>query len=830
MRGTLRSMILCVVFGLAGLAVCLPSAWAGRSASVRHSRSVRRHASHARTRHSSHVRARRSSHVRASSLVGSLVVPDGLEEGQQVGAAEQAKLANPEAAVAREVSASSYENLSPPEAEKVAQEAFPALIDDPAGGLPTLPAGQSYNGFVGAYDARVDLGGGEQGILESLAPMATEGPSGSLAAIDLGLRDVGDAVEAVNPLVPVRLPKRLSEGAQISGLGLSMTPVTPTDGQSSGGQGAPLGGSEGTVDGASVFFANTQTDSDTVAKLSMFGFSLETLLRSARSPEQLSFQVGLPLGASLVAASNDMGVVQVVKEGVPIASISAPAAHDAAGVFVPTMVSVSGDVFTVTVPRKDGSYLYPISVDPEFNTVVDKTLNEKAWIFTHGGNFSSYEKPAGFIGIDSETYSKGQWGAFNYVTKGDSKIYELNSSTEIGPVESNGAEYWLTTGEDYIEFANSSGEEHRVTIAKEYVGLKEFPIDSDVCVSEPGCSLETPAAGNTVRFVARATREHGGFESAMGWYIKSAKVSIAQPKETHSTVSYNTSSPEIEYAAGKKTANVFDGGGWIGPATGAFEFKSKDLGLGVSATRVEVEGVEKLSKNYLIEPACIGVQCAEEEHQIVTYPSFTGGLPNGYDKLRVAARDAMEGTWSSEHGEGEVTLKVDSTPPHGLTVSGLASKGEELELGEVEAHVKVEATDGEGSVQSSGIKSISLAVDEKEVGEPTGSCPLGPCTASGEWSINGAELGAGRHTLTVVATDNAGNISPPKHYVLIVYHASPVGMGPGSVNPESGDFALGATDVNTSGGAGSLTVSRHYDSRNPKEGEEGPLDRSGPSA
>jgi streptogramin lyase len=822
MRDTLRSMMLCVAFGLAGLTVCVPSAWAGRSASVRHARSVRRHSPHARAHHSSHVRASRASSVRGSSLVGSLVVAGGLEEGQQVGAAEQAKLANPEAVVAREVSASSYENLSAPEAEKVAQEAFPALIDDPAGGLPALPAGESYNGFVDAYDARVNLGGGEQAILESLGPMATEGPSGSLAAIDLGLRDVGDAVEAVNPLVPVRLPKRLSEGAQISGLGLSMTPVTPTGGQGSGVQGAPLASSEGTVKGASVFFANTQTDADTIAKPSIYGFSLETLLRSARSPEQLSFQVGLPSGASLAAASNDMGVVQVVKEGVPIASISAPAAHDAAGAFVPTSVGVSGDVLTVTVPHRGDSYLYPISVDPEFNTIIDKTLNDTLWKFTSEGNFSSYEKPAGFIGIDSETYSRGQWGAFNYITKGDSKIYELNSSTEVGPVESNGAEYWLTTGEDYIEFANSSGEGHGVMIAKENVGLKEFPLNSHVCASEPGCSAEPVAGGNTVRFVVRATHEHGGFESAMGWYIKSAKVSIAQPKETHSTVSYNTSSPEIEYAAGKKTANVFDGGGWIGPATGVFEFKSKDLGLGVSATRVEVEGVEKLSKNYLIEPACIGVQCAEEEHEIVTYPSFTGGLPNGYDKLRVAARDPMEGTWSSEHGEGEVTLKVDSTPPHGITVSGLASKGEELELGEIEAHVKVEATDGEGSVPSSGVKSISFGVDGKEVGQPAGSCPLGPCTASGEWSINGAELGAGRHTLTVVATDNAGNVAT-KSYALIVYHASPVGMGPGSVNPESGDFALGATDVDISGGAGSLTVSRHYDSRNPKEGEEGPL-------
>jgi tripartite motif-containing protein 71 len=190
--------------------------------------------------------------------------------------------------------------------------------------------------------------------------------------------------------------------------------------------------------------------------------------------------------------------------------------------------------------------------------------------------------------------------------------------------------------------------------------------------------------------------------------------------------------------------------------------------------------------------------------------------------MRVEADDPMAHTWSSEHGEGEVLLKLDNTPPHGITLSGLPSKGEVLELGEVEAHVKVEATDGEGSTRSSGIKSIALGVEGKEIGKSAGSCPEGPCTASAEWSLNGAELGVGTYYLTVVATDNVGNVAR-KNFLLKVNHASPVAMGPGSVNPESGDFALGASDVALSGGAGALEVTRHYDSRNVKEGEEGPL-------
>jgi hypothetical protein len=66
--------------------------------------------------------------------------------------------------------------------------------------------------------------------------------------------------------------------------------------------GPPLGGSEGSLDGATVFYANTQTDIDTVVKPMTGGFDVKSVLRSVESPEQLHFRVGLPEGASLAQA------------------------------------------------------------------------------------------------------------------------------------------------------------------------------------------------------------------------------------------------------------------------------------------------------------------------------------------------------------------------------------------------------------------------------------------------------------------------------------------------------------------------------------------------
>ena len=97
---------------------------------------------------------------------------------------------------------------------------------------------------------------------------------------------------------------------------------------------------------------------------------------------------------------------------------------------------------------------------------------------------------------------------------------------------------------------------------------------------------------------------------------------------------------------------------------------------------------------------------------------------------------------------------------------------------------------------------------------------IGECTASAEYTINGAELGAGHHGIVIVAKDRAGNEGREEEEVS-VRHSTPVPLGPGDVDLESGDFTLGPTDVALGGG---LSVSRVYSSRDLTAGmEEGSL-------
>jgi hypothetical protein len=227
------------------------------------------------------------------SLSGSpFVVPSAelLVGGQQAAAVEEAARASPEAVLQREISASEYENMGTAAAAALALEAFPGL-SHPAGGPPPLSSGERISGFAGENVARVDVGdgSGRQAVIESSAPMALPtSSSGQFAPVDLGLFEVEGGFRPRTPVVGVRIPRHLSDGVALTVSGVSLTPVD--------GQGGALSGAEGSIDGASVFYGNTQTDTDTVIKPVESGFDAQSILRSAGgSPERLySGSVCLP--------------------------------------------------------------------------------------------------------------------------------------------------------------------------------------------------------------------------------------------------------------------------------------------------------------------------------------------------------------------------------------------------------------------------------------------------------------------------------------------------------------------------------------------------------
>jgi YD repeat-containing protein len=767
----------------------------------------------------------------SGGLDGGLVVPgvQAIDGAQQQQAAQESRATSPDAVAARERSRTAYSNLDPQQAATLFSETFPELINRKAGGPPSLPSGETLKGFADANTAEVELGDHRGSVIESLVPMAVPTAHG-WAPVDLSLHDSGSAFETANPLVPVRVPKHLNEGGQLTLSGLSMTPVDA--------QGVPLGGSEGVTNGTSVFFANTLTDSDTLMKPSPEGLEESTTLRSSQSPEQLYYRIGLPAGASLVPATDGSGTVRVLKEGTPIATIPKPTVSDATGAAVPASVAVSGNTLVVTVTARSGNFQYPLVVDPEFNSLWEN-VTPGDWFFHEWIGFHYGIGPNELWMHHEGAFSENDYAEWSAFAPGYTKIFHVYIKDNLYPTNNDGQGHAGTLPylRAWVEIAEPNGENHTKTLS----GSPSYLQEATVCSQEVTCSPEAAQNGNGERFgvttgESSKSLEENGHSNEVNYGANATELAteIAQEQGRHSVVAYNTEHEityETEHGEHAHAINVIATGGWLGPHNGAFGFTAEDGGLGVAETKLEAHpaggweayGVKNFQEG---TSSCLGVYCQAKQTPTYSYNTVFGNgsnhLPDGEYAFRVAARSPLPYSTSSEFGEGAATMKVDATPPHNLTLSGLAGQGENLELGEVEAHVKAEATDGEGTKRSSGVESVSLYVDGKEVGRPSGACTPGPCTALGEWELNGAELGSGTHTLTVKATDNAGNIATHP-YQLTVYHAAPVAMGPGSVNPESGNFAMEATDASLGASMGTLSVSRHYDSLNPTEGAQSPL-------
>jgi len=351
-----------------------------------------------------------------------------LDEDQQTRAAAEARRTSPAALIARLTSEHAYEHLAAPAAQKLTAELLPRLIDEPAGGPPSLPVGQSAVAFprdnleVVALPSGGRRAAGNRALIETLGPIAlATGSPRRYAPIDLHLRETGGAFRAVRPLVDVHVPKRLRDGIALSSSGVSLTPVDAS--------GTPLSGAEGVADGLAIDYANSLADGDSLVKLTSSGFSAETVLRGADSPTRLYFRLGLPAGARVQSAGHGAGL-RVVQSGTTIATMSEPAAQDAEGAPVPVSMGLSGDIATLTLAPFAGRYRLPIVVDPtigdtEFGHNTGYQLYESAWYFQQNG--SAFKAPAHPENERWEetiegTRSQGQFGQLTYTTKGESQI------------------------------------------------------------------------------------------------------------------------------------------------------------------------------------------------------------------------------------------------------------------------------------------------------------------------------------------------------------------------------------------------------------------------
>jgi RHS repeat-associated protein len=735
-----------------------------------------------------------------SELTGDPLVLEGaqflLGEEQRLAQREARRMA-PALIAGRKASHTGFERLDAAQAAHLASQTFPGLVDQPDGGPPRIGLGTRILRYSTRHSAQLLLANGRHVAVESAQPLAVEVGRGKLVPVDLGIRAAAGSFQPKLDDVSMRIPSHLASGVSLSALGLNLTPL--------GGGGSPVSGASGQIEGTTVFYGDTARDTDALVKPTSTGFEEDTVLRSVESPQRLAFRLGLPAGAR--ASQTKGGTVSVKSGGRTIATIPAPNAYDAEGVEVPVTASLSKNVLTLMVHGKladaSGGYRYPIVVDP--HVIDSRFYSEQA----NDNWTSANENPSAFkifkqeITYAGAAYKAGQVAFFDYPTQKESHIYDLKSHYSTNDPRAIETMQFIKKGTLTLESPE------QVLPAVEANGVAE------VC-AEGTCEAKAVTGNNKENeaiFEVRAVEEGtASFSSSFTpeVYIEQDKGPTASIDKTDATLEGHLNAGYTKWAS---TTSL---------STAVLGVNSFDPGTGISSLGIKIVNSQGWGHSIEGSPAyeCAGlqsggVQCNECWESIcaatgahgkpLSIPfANLGELTEGEHNIEVSVADGVGIITNTQ-----VTLKVDNVAPHNLVLSNLPA-----EMASGEFKLKGEATDA-----SSGMRSLALFIDGKEVGASPAPCEPGSCTVNAEWTIAAREYAVGKHTAKMVATDNAGNVTSTES-TFTVNPASSTPIGPGTVNLENGEFALNTTDVSMGGG---LTVERSYGSRHPGSGTLGPF-------
>ncbi len=710
----------------------------------------------------------------------SLTVPamQLLDGGRQKRAARAALRVSLDRRALRLRSRDAYRGLSAQQAAALARSAYPTVIDSPATEAAPLPPGARVEGYTGAFSERIALPGNKHEIADSLQPLSAPTSSGKRVAIDLGLVDRGGSYAPAHAAAPVSIPKQLDQGVRLTDSAIAMTPVDA--------QGTPLSAGVGRLVGATTLFANSQTDADTVVKPLPGGFAEDTMLRSAASPQRLAYRLTLPDGARLRRDARS-GSVRVMQYGRQIALVAPPSAHDADGTTVALSMRLAGDTIVLDVKHRAGDYRYPIAVDPE---IADSLLlvssagnwcsqSERGWCFTSNSMWFQPWRPGGALGdIDTgSVYQAGEYGAWNYISRGASHINGFWSVTQA-------ANPYPDQADNLLAIVDTGGYETSQWVGYTYAstGILVCPYSS--------CAGTSGANGNVAFFEQYATAGASYVETQM------TAATIYLNQTAGPTASFDTADATI---VGQPNAlhNT-----WV--SAGTIKFTLNDPGMGVYQFNLESPGNPSWTPTLAwgVHPAsnCLGYQCDQE----TSYTATVANLPEGMNTIKTTVGNAVGLT-----SFATAPLGVDKTVPS-VTVAGVT---EGQLIGDGSYHIEATANDGTAPTASSGVASVSIAVDGQQVVNNTSGCTPGPCQQLTDYQLNGREFGQGPHAVVATVTDYAGNVAS-KTVNVNVNEGSAVAAGPGKVNTTTGEFSLSATDVSIKSFGTDLTVGRAYDSRN----------------
>ncbi|HEX3608676.1 MAG TPA: 6-bladed beta-propeller [Solirubrobacterales bacterium] len=674
---------------------------------------------------------------------------------------------------------------------------------------------------------------GQPEIMEAGVPAQVRNKEGEMSKVDLSLEATSEGFEPANPITDVNIPISASEGISLEN---GTTTITQA--------GVNPESSAHLFDDKDVIYPDVQTDTDLLVSPLSTGVELFDQLRSAKSPETLRFDLGLPEGAELRA---NAGTAEVYEGEKLLGIVAPPHAVDAQGTLVPVTMGVEGNSIILTVEHREGNYAYPILVDPEY---VQNDWVNNAWIFGYrydvleDGTFLPNSNNAGlkisrwciyscwgsgrglFVSVPSGTWGGGQWAQWTYTPPGETSYlsgylinpfyrYDFSSPCWSGP-HPEPHDYdglWSPTYNIYYQlytnralYTNASIYGNTAQTAKVMV----FGMSTGGGANDP-CWRDLYAGG------------------------------IA-------TYMTDPDSPTLDPISGYPT-------GWFDDSKKyGVNVSAHDHGLGVRNISLLLSGTVEARLN---QADCEGTHDSPCYRDMAGTINFNGDLfPEGKSEAKVVANDALlrpsnKYSWTAyvDNTSPEVTLSgqlAEATKEEGPKEKPQGEGNDKLRLPVYNLEIKAEdgSTASEQAMRS-GVKNIEVFLDKKTEPEPVSWKPQGcsgpnySCPMTETYTLNLTGLGAGEHVLKVVASDQLEHkrireiqfkyipATGMKEEYVLQHFPLPDGQGNEAeeehpsrpelaVNVMNGNLVYRQQDIDVPGYSADLEVERFYNSQLPE--------------
>ncbi len=185
------------------------------------------------------------------------------------------------------------------------------------------------------------------------------------------------------------------------------------------------------------------------------------------------------------------------------------------------------------------------------------------------------------------------------------------------------------------------------------------------------------------------------------------------------------------------------GSEWVGRGDQSVLLDSTDAQSGVTHAELQVDGqaVETVDR------PCDAGGCALSHDFVVDSDSYAEGEHTARALVRDGAGNLAQEDW---------TFRLERTAPT-LTLSGTLKAAEGQTLTDGATYTLVAGSTDTVGMSQAGVKSIAVAIDDDPADIVTQECPFGGCAMTRAFEYRPDDYESGPRTITVTATDFAGN-------------------------------------------------------------------------